>query len=247
MVNLDLNRLAFQSPQLPESPTSGTPTKNSPVAPPARRAFLEDTMGRADLFKLCCLLDEMFKPGNWAFTGSTALMIHARDANQADLAFTRTPSDADIMVKQYALDMFDTTGLPADAQSKGLALYDDKAHVLSLWHNGQQAPLKIDLIKSGASGFCRLEKEGFEQVQEVPVLSLRQLETSLDRRIRANEGTDHSQGDLQLVRKLIDRSNRGGAASASPEHQMHDSNMRKRLLWRLGSPDADSARKKIAF
>ena len=226
----------------------------SPRQHQARQALLTEALGREDLFTLCNLMDTQFGDGNWALTGSVALMIHAHDVGAQGLSFSRTPSDADILVLEYKLGLFGyhDTGLKAECVAQGLTHYDNKTEVLQLARSNGQAPLEVDLIKSDRH-FGRINDGGTTWVQGVPVLKLESLKHSLERRLLNGEGGPHSTADLDLTKQLLAHSQPGHAGASSP-HDLRGGLLSHRIKRRLSDEGENSPRwgspsngKKIAF
>lgn len=202
MLSIDLN--ALNRPPSPGSPVANLHIKEAAPSPDqtARTAFLNDSLKRPDLTQLCSLLDHLFGNGEWAFTGSTALMIHARALRAEGLKFEREPGDADAIVDDYALAMAGQQDIRHDSKCKeaNLVYAEGKTEVLELARAEGQPKLKIDLINSKRSDFGGQQQA--MRIEGIPVLPLETLVVSLENRIDRKEAGPHSEEDLDLAKKL---------------------------------------------
>ena len=249
MLRIDVN-CHLLSPAVRNASDSDEPSTplSSPRHQPERQALLSDTLGREDLFTLCNLMDTQFGHYNWALTGSVALMIHAHDIGTDGLIFSRTPSDADILVDECKLRRFGYhgTGLKDECVAQGLTHYDNKTEVLQLARGDGKEPLEVDLIKSGSKGFGNLGNGGSILVQGVPVLKLESLKHSLERRLDNGESGPNSTEDLKLVKQLIAHSAARHAGAES--HDLRGNMLAHRLKHRFPDEIRNlSPGKKIAF
>ena len=249
MLRIDVN-CHLPSPALHGA--NGSEAPSTPLSSPRhqreRHALLSEALGREDLFTLCNLMDTQFGHNSWALTGSVALMIHAHDIGADGLGFSRTPSDADILVDKCKLSLlgYHDTGLKAECVAQGLNYYDNKTEVLQLTRRDGKEPLEVDLIKSGSKGFGSLGNGDSILVLGVPVLKLESLKHSLERRLNNGESGPSSAEDLELVKQLIAHSaaRHGGAES----HDLRENMLAHRLKRRFSDELRNlSPGKKIAF
>ncbi len=182
-----------------------TPSPEEQRANPERDAFLS-LMDRQDLVAVARFLDEQIGLSQWAFTGSTALSIHAQLAGKH---LGREPGDVDVLVDSHRLNLFGTNKIPASWQKKGFDFHRDeegqiKLHILTLERPGR-APLSIDLIENGKDKvFGTLADADWNLRAEHPisVLSTAALATSLKKRKDAGEAGDNTDHDIQFIASL---------------------------------------------
>lgn len=101
-------RSAAQSTSALRSPNSYTQTLTSEVwATPSKSDLNEPSnseksllraLGRPELIPFSKVMNEVFGPSGWAFTGSVALTLHAQALNQEHSLVARVPGDVDILV-----------------------------------------------------------------------------------------------------------------------------------------------------
>ncbi|MEY3200470.1 MAG: hypothetical protein RIR70_20 [Pseudomonadota bacterium] len=250
MLRIDLN--ALSPGNAPSTPIGNSPNRKAASAADqfSRAAFFNDQLGRPDLDQLSRLLDHLFGDQNWAFTGSTALLVHAKTSEDAALRAFRVPHDADILVDDFHLSISAGHNINKDpvCNEAGLSYFGEKTEVLQLAIEENQPPLKVDLINSNRREFGGRLMDCATRIEGVPVLSLDTLIKSLQNRVDTSDTGPHTKEDLAFAQALHAGQPQAAAPAAPFATQAEpDSLAAWRIRRSLSFEDMEGSLKQLTF